>query len=261
MKNCLVTKLNAVVNNPDLPVLETMQQFTLDAITASGNASMTDAQKMALNHFFYQIGAIENTALWQKIQALALPMICGDNLTYACVNYVNNVNPGAATGSFNGKHGFVGASQKVSAYTGSANGLCLLYVSTNDTKPTANFTCAGALDTNNSGYMSARLNADSTSGFNWRGLDVRFSASEGVNIGVCAISTPTTTTMHSLLNGEINTQSASYTMGEGTISNKNVIIGGDSTYACGVSMFAIGLTNDEAIKLLKASMNLREYFI
>lgn len=260
MKNCLVTKLNAVVNNPDLPVLETMQQFTLDAITASGNASMTDAQKMALNHFFYQIGAIENTALWQKIQALALPMICGDNLSYACVNYVNNVNPGAATGSFNGEHGFVGALQKVGSYTGSANGLCLLYVSTNDTKPTKAFTCVGAQDSGNRGYMLAPLNSDGSSGFSWRGLTVRYASSRGDLIGACAISTPTTTTMHSILNDEIVTESVSFDMSEGTISNKNIIIGGDSTFACGVGMFALGLTNDEAIKLLKASMSLREYF-
>lgn len=75
MGNCLVTKLKAAVNNPDLPVLERMQQFTLDAITASGNASMTDAQKIALNHFFYQIGAIHQDGVWSKINVLLIPML------------------------------------------------------------------------------------------------------------------------------------------------------------------------------------------
>lgn len=75
MGNCLVTKLKSSVSNPDLPVFETMQQFTLDAITASGNSSMTDAQKWALNHFFYQIGAIHQNGIWNKINVLLLPML------------------------------------------------------------------------------------------------------------------------------------------------------------------------------------------
>jgi len=74
-KNCLLTQYKVSVNNPDLPVLEDMQQFTLDAITRSGNDSMTDNQKWALNHFFYEIGAIGNTALWQKVRLLLIPLI------------------------------------------------------------------------------------------------------------------------------------------------------------------------------------------
>lgn len=75
--NCLVTRLKAVVNNPSLPVMETMQQFTLNAITASGNDAMTDEQKWALNHFFYQIGAINNSGIYSKLQLLGLPVIAG----------------------------------------------------------------------------------------------------------------------------------------------------------------------------------------
>lgn len=75
--NCLVTRLKAVVDNPSLPVMETMQQFTLNAIAASGNDAMTDAQKWALNHFFYQIGAISNSGIYSKLQALILPVIAG----------------------------------------------------------------------------------------------------------------------------------------------------------------------------------------
>lgn len=75
METCLKTKLKVEVNNPNLPILETMQQFTLDAITRGGNMTMTDEQKWALNHFFYQIGAISNNGLWLKIRTLLLPII------------------------------------------------------------------------------------------------------------------------------------------------------------------------------------------
>lgn len=43
MENCLVKKYKSVVNNPSLPVLETMQQFTLDAITRGGGMVLTDS--------------------------------------------------------------------------------------------------------------------------------------------------------------------------------------------------------------------------
>lgn len=90
MGKCLLTQLKASVNNPDLPVLETMQQITLDAIAASGNSSMTDDQKYALNHFFYQIGAVGNTGIWTKLVALYMPLICNSNLQYALVDYKGN---------------------------------------------------------------------------------------------------------------------------------------------------------------------------
>lgn len=92
--NCLVTRLKAVVNNPNLPILETMQQVTLDAIAASGNTNMTDAQKSALNHFFYQIGAVSNSALWQKIGGIFLPMICAKNNGTVITNYKTGVVKG-----------------------------------------------------------------------------------------------------------------------------------------------------------------------
>ena len=85
--NCLVTRLKAVVNDDSLPVIETMQQFTLDAIAASGNNNMTDAQKWALNHFFYQIGAISNSGIYPKLQILGLPFI-GTSINTAVHNYV-----------------------------------------------------------------------------------------------------------------------------------------------------------------------------
>lgn len=100
MAHCLITKLDANVNDNTLPVLETMQQFTLDAIAASGNAAMTDAQKAALNHFFYQVGAIENNALWGKMVIVALPMICNKNLAKALVNYKGNIIEETPTSEF-----------------------------------------------------------------------------------------------------------------------------------------------------------------
>lgn len=85
--NCLLTRLKAVVNDDSLPIVETMQQFTLDAISASGNNNMTDAQKWALNHFFYSIGAITNSGIYSKLQVLGLPFI-GTSIATALHNYI-----------------------------------------------------------------------------------------------------------------------------------------------------------------------------
>lgn len=80
MENCLVTTLKDSVNNPNLPYLEVMQQITLDAIAASGNSSMTDAQKLALNHFFYQIGAVKGqNSVYTKIYSMVLPLLASDS--------------------------------------------------------------------------------------------------------------------------------------------------------------------------------------
>ena len=87
---CLVTRLKAVFDDDSLPVIEKMQQFTLDAIAAGGNKSMTDAQKLALNHFFYQIGAIDNRGIWSKAGFVILPII-GANKNYHPYDYKNNV--------------------------------------------------------------------------------------------------------------------------------------------------------------------------
>lgn len=96
MKNCLVTNLKVTVNNPNLPILETMKQFTLDAIALSGNNVMTETQKYALNHFFYQVGAISNNELWQKVKHLFMPMICNDNAEKAYTDYVLDIVTAAA---------------------------------------------------------------------------------------------------------------------------------------------------------------------
>lgn len=94
MEKCLVKKLKATVDNPNLPVLETMQQFTLNAIAKGGNMALTDGQKWALNHFFYEIGAISGSGIWNKIRTLFIPLIgidkahCG--LDYKGDGYWNN---------------------------------------------------------------------------------------------------------------------------------------------------------------------------
>lgn len=89
-KNCLITRLKAVVNDDSLPILETMQQFTLDAIAASGNQNMSDAQKWALNKFFTSIGAPNNSGVFSKMDYIFLPAICNHNLAKAMVNYKDN---------------------------------------------------------------------------------------------------------------------------------------------------------------------------
>lgn len=106
---CLQKVLKAEVDNPNLPVIETIQQFTLDAIAISGNDSFTDAQTWALNHFFYQIGAIDNNTLWQKIKYLGIPMISGDHLATVYNDYKTKT--------------VVAASGQASAYTFVNHGL------------------------------------------------------------------------------------------------------------------------------------------
>lgn len=80
MKKCYVTKFGTVVDNPDLTVFETMQQYTLDVIAASGNTSMTDAQKWALNHLFYTLGKFDDAddSIWNKVGMIGLPIIAGE---------------------------------------------------------------------------------------------------------------------------------------------------------------------------------------
>lgn len=98
MKNCLQKLLKVDINDSNLPILEVMQQFTLDAITASGNSSMTDAQKWALNHLFYTLGKFDDSenSIWNKISYIFLPII-STSVDHSCVDYVDNVNRGKAS--------------------------------------------------------------------------------------------------------------------------------------------------------------------
>lgn len=67
-----------------------LNPFTLAAIEASGNKSMTSEQKSALDTFFNKIGAFGNESeIWSKLDKVYIPFLCSD-LTKACVNYKTN---------------------------------------------------------------------------------------------------------------------------------------------------------------------------
>ena len=63
--------------------------FTLAAIEASGNTSLSGEQKSALNTFFDNLGAFDNTGLWAKIKVLMMPMLSLD-LAHSMVDYTDN---------------------------------------------------------------------------------------------------------------------------------------------------------------------------
>lgn len=66
-----------------------VSQFTLDAIAAGGNKTMTAEQQSALENFFVSVGAKTNTGVWAKINKIYIPFIAAD-LSYALVNYKGN---------------------------------------------------------------------------------------------------------------------------------------------------------------------------
>lgn len=90
-KNCFVKRYKVSVSDENLPALETMQQFTLDAITASGNSAMTDAQKWALNHFFYELGvfSVDTNTIWNKLESVVMPILATD-VNHCSIDYKDN---------------------------------------------------------------------------------------------------------------------------------------------------------------------------
>ena len=66
-----------------------LNEFTLAAISASGNTMMDEGQMTALDNFFTSIGAIDGNGIYAKLDLLLLPMICAD-VSFAFVNYVGN---------------------------------------------------------------------------------------------------------------------------------------------------------------------------
>lgn len=67
-----------------------LDNFTKAAITASGNSSMTDGQKAALNTFFETLGAFGTaSSIWSKLDKVYLPLIAND-VANAMINYVDN---------------------------------------------------------------------------------------------------------------------------------------------------------------------------
>lgn len=77
-------------NLGQVEVKRVINQFTLAAINASGNQSMTNEQKSALDTFFETIGAFGNKSeIWGKLDKIYIPFLCS-SLSKACVNYKTN---------------------------------------------------------------------------------------------------------------------------------------------------------------------------
>lgn len=72
-----------------IEVTTKLSPFTLAAIEASGNTSLRSEQKSALNTFFDNLGAFDNTGLWTKIKVLMMPMLSLD-LAHSMVDYTDN---------------------------------------------------------------------------------------------------------------------------------------------------------------------------
>lgn len=66
-----------------------VSNFTLSALAASGNKSLTGEKVLALDTFFSNIGAISNSGIWPKLKLFTLPLIAG-SLDKALVNYKDN---------------------------------------------------------------------------------------------------------------------------------------------------------------------------
>lgn len=63
-----------------------LDDFTKAAIVASGNNSLTETQKAALNELFLAMGVDGSNNVMSKIHRLYLPMIAGD-VSHALINY------------------------------------------------------------------------------------------------------------------------------------------------------------------------------
>lgn len=62
--------------------------YTKAAILASGNETMDDYQKLALDSFFRSLGAGENDGIITKMRKIYLPIICND-VTKGLINYAD----------------------------------------------------------------------------------------------------------------------------------------------------------------------------
>lgn len=68
-----------------------LNPFTIAAIAASGNQSITNEQKSALDTFFEKIGAFGNKSeIWGKLDKVYIPFLCSE-LSFACLNYKTNI--------------------------------------------------------------------------------------------------------------------------------------------------------------------------
>lgn len=107
MNKCLVTKLQTVVSNPNLPVLDTITEFALSKIAVAGNKVMTDDQKWHVSRFFNRLQGPSNGPIWQKIDFMFLPIISG-TLKGALTDIKGETKEGSSTGSFTlGEDGYL----------------------------------------------------------------------------------------------------------------------------------------------------------
>ena len=76
-------------NIGEVEVPRLINQFTLNAIAASGN-TFTEAQTAALDDFFEAVGAFgTQSSIWSKLSKVYMPMLAG-SLARAVVNYKDN---------------------------------------------------------------------------------------------------------------------------------------------------------------------------
>lgn len=259
--DCLVTKLKATVNNPNLPVFETMQQFTLDVITASGNASMTDAQKYALNHFFYAIGAIDNSATWQKLLGLAMPLICGDNLSKAARNYVTNEDNAASNNAQFVNHGLVSTLQKVGTYSGNAVGLAAIFISTVELESYEGSVSVGVVqDSSNGGVITFGQNQDTSYTLSTHSVSNRSSAVGPID-GVAGRTTSSEFESLFSIDGRIINKTTSRSNTYSDMSNKNLFFSSVTAWPLGIHIAGKDLSSAELRTLFEAALELKNYWL
>ena len=70
-----------------------INQFTLDAVAASGNTDINSEKLNALNNFFKKVGAFgAQSELWNNVKIAFLPMLAAD-LSHCLVDYTDNTTP------------------------------------------------------------------------------------------------------------------------------------------------------------------------
>lgn len=86
-------------NLGQVEVTTELNPFTLAAIAASGNTSLTDVQKSALDTFFKKVGAFGSASdIWSKLQKVFLPILAGA-VGKAAYNYAASEYDAEPTGT------------------------------------------------------------------------------------------------------------------------------------------------------------------
>ena len=265
MENCYWEKLKGSSNNPNLPDLETMQQFTLDAIAASGNGSMTDAQKWALNHFFYQIGAISDSGVFSKLEILCLPFI-GGTKNGALTDFAKGLTAGSISGSVTfANGGFVASAAKtnIADYTleNGPDGNYFAFIAGAKSAPvrvilpcTDNITLTAQLDNNNTGIdlstyvsYSSLITAGISSVENIKGVTMN------INNGVG--------TIYAFNSETVQKMSATYHSSEDTHTFKRVVPRvGTTSNAPYAYAFGSNVTEEEQLAFTEAVKELMSAF-